>query len=782
MRFPYRPLLLLGVLVGVPLATTDAQPPRVSQADTTRQAMGMIRGRVVDRLSQRPVVDVTVTLIGAGLATRTDGEGAFAIGGVPAGTYRVQATRVGFRPGAAPDVVVSAGYPTVLRFELARLEPTLAAVRVARDAAALAPPNDAPVSVTTLTADLVRRAPGALADVSRLVQAMPGVAAGNDQRNDIIARGGAPSENLFLLDGFEVPNINHFGAQGTSGGGIGMIHNELLAQATFHTGAFPSTYGNRLSAVLDLRQRDGDRERWRTQADMSLAGVGAIVEGPLGRRASVIASAREGYFGLLAGPFGLTAVPRTTNGQLRAAWESGSGHRLWLSALGGRDAIDFVSLPDDLGNIDPTGTERVRGDRHMVGLGWQHPLGVHGAGRFTVSRASLGYGEDVTEARLNGARTWFNRSREAELTVRYDLTAQLDGLGELTAGAVVRRLGTRTRMEAPFGTYLPLVPQGRVQPFRIDSTMPSGIEGLHLQLSRDAGPVQLTAGVRADRFDLAEAIRVSPRLAAAIRLSPALDLTAAVGRYHQQVPLVYLAAIAGNRSLSPMRADHAIVGVSWTPAPALKITLEGYEKRYAAYPVATGIPQLTLANAGDSYDVVSALVPMRSLGQGRVRGIELFAQRQLFEGLYWQVALSHTRVRHVAGDGIWRRGAYDAPFSATVIAGRRFGTRWDLSMRGAVASGRPTTPVRSDLSTEQRRLILDAERLYTDRAASYQRFDVRGERRFTVGGRPLAVYLDLQNVTNRRNVAGVDWNPKTNRLAVAEQAGLLPVLGLNLKF
>jgi hypothetical protein len=165
-----------------------------------------------------------------------------------------------------------------------------------------------------------------------------------------------------------------------------------------------------------------------------------------------------------------------------------------------------------------------------------------------------------------------------------------------------------------------------------------------------------------------------------------------------------------------------------------------------------------------------------------VRGIELFAQRQLFEGLYWQVALSHTRVRHVAGDGIWRRGAYDAPFSATVIAGRRFGTRWDLSMRGAVASGRPTTPVRSDLSTEQRRLILDAERLYTDRAASYQRFDVRGERRFTVGGRPLAVYLDLQNVTNRRNVAGVDWNPKTNRLAVAEQAGLLPVLGLNLKF
>ncbi|MFN9098137.1 MAG: carboxypeptidase regulatory-like domain-containing protein, partial [Gemmatimonadaceae bacterium] len=273
-------------------AQAPTPPPSVAESRRT----GTVSGRVVDRVSQRPIPDVRVTITELDLEARSDANGGFTLRGVPAGTHRVRAVLVGYRPGLAPDVSVSAGYPAQVRFELQRLETTLAAVRVGSDAAALAPPPDAPVTTITLTADLVRRAPGALADVSRLVQSLPGVAAGNDQRNDIIARGGAPSENLFLIDGFEVPGINHFGAQGTSGGGIGMFHNELLAQATFHAGAFPSQYGNRLSAVLDLRQRDGDRERWRSQADMSLAGVGLIVEGPIGRRASVIASAREGYF------------------------------------------------------------------------------------------------------------------------------------------------------------------------------------------------------------------------------------------------------------------------------------------------------------------------------------------------------------------------------------------------------------------------------------------------------------------------------------------------------
>jgi hypothetical protein len=759
-------------------AQASTQPPSVAESRRT----GTVSGRVVDRVSQRPIADVQVTITDTDLEARSDADGGFTLRGVPAGTHRVRAVRVGYRPGLAPDVSVSAGYQAQVRFELQRIETTLAAVRVRSDDAALAPPPDAPVTTITLTADLVRRAPGALADVSRLVQSLPGVAAGNDQRNDIIARGGAPSENLFLIDGFEVPGINHFGAQGTSGGGIGMFHNELLAQATFHAGAFPSQYGNRLSAVLDLRQRDGDRERWRTQADMSLAGVGLIVEGPIGRRASVIASAREGYFGLLAGPFGLTAVPRTTNGQFRASWEPGAGHRVWLSAIAGRDAIDFESLATDLENLDPTGSEVVRGDRHMAGLGWQHPLGLRGVGRVTVSRSGLGYGEDVNEARLGGARTWFNRSRESEVTAKYDLTMQVPGLGELNAGAVRRRLATRTRMEAPFGSFLPLAPSGRVNPFASDATTRADVDGVHLQLSRAVGPAQVTAGVRADRFGLSETVRVGPRVTAAFRVAPTLELTGGAGRYHQQVPLVYVAALPANRTLPPMRADHAVVGLAWTPAPELRVTLEAYEKRYADYPVSTDLPQFTLANAGDSYDVVGALVPLTSRGVGRVRGLELFAQRQLVQGTYWQAAFSTTRSRQAALDGVLRRGAYDAPFSATVIAGRRVRERWDLSTRASWAAGRPMTPVRTDLSTAQKRLVLDATRLNEERSADYLRVDVRAERRVALGGRTLAVYLDVQNVTNRRNVAGFDWNSKTNRLAFTEQAGLLPVLGLNLKF
>src|SRR5262245_27126887 len=182
---------------------------------------------------------------------------------------------------------------------------------------------------------------------------------------------------------FEVPPLNHFGGQGTTGGAITMLNNEVLDDATFLTGGFPVRFGNRLSSVLEVRLREGNRDRVEAKTDISAAGASVVAGGPMGSKGSWIGSVRRSYLELLKSSLRLTTVPQYGSYQAKAVFDIDASNRVWAVGLGGYDSF---ALDVDESDVDDPSLERVRanGRRFVHGIGWQTLFGDRGFGRLTA--------------------------------------------------------------------------------------------------------------------------------------------------------------------------------------------------------------------------------------------------------------------------------------------------------------------------------------------------------------------------------------------------------------
>ena len=166
-----------------------------------------------------------------------------------------------------------------------------------------------PVSSQTYRAEEVRRQPGAQEDVLRAISVAPGVGVTSGARNDLVVRGGAPFENLFVVDNIEVPNINHFGSQGSTGGPISLINIRFIESVTLSTVRFGARYGDRASSATSLTLREGNRERVAGELNVAATQVGAVLEGPIGQQASFFVNVRQSYLDLLFKAIGLSFIP-----------------------------------------------------------------------------------------------------------------------------------------------------------------------------------------------------------------------------------------------------------------------------------------------------------------------------------------------------------------------------------------------------------------------------------------------------------------------------------------
>ncbi|MCO4099262.1 MAG: TonB-dependent receptor [Gemmatimonas sp.] len=765
------------------LHAQGARPAAPATAASQPARTGTIQGRVLDRETQQPVSEAQVQLVGSTAGALSDSEGRFTLAGAPVGTQAIRVLRIGYRPTTVSDLLINPGRPTQVEVQLETAAATLAATRVVAGNASFVAPRNAPASRITMSYEEIRRAPGAIGDVSRLVQAMPGVLTGNDTRNDIISRGGSPMENLFLVDGLEVPNLNHFAGQGSTGGPIGMLNNELVRDVAFFAGAFGPRYGNRLSSVLDISLREGNPDGRRTEFDMSNAGAGIVTEGPLGSRANYLLSGRQSYLDLVAPLIGLTAVPYTTNFQAKVTWRPGARDVVKLVGLGGFDRIDFKSTTEDADDPDPPGTTRFRGDRWTGGASWQRLLGARGVGTLVASASTNANDVRVREEFFGATPVFANDARENEYTLRYDATFNVPGFADVNVGASAKRLTINSEISSPFGVNNPFsASRVRVDTLAVDRADGVNIAGAYLELVRSFGAVDVAASVRGDRFAQSNASRLGPRAAITWRPASAFSVSGTWGRYHQQVPIVYTVNVPANAALSPMQADHSVLAARWTPRDNVLFSVEAFDRQYRDYPVARDYAQLSLANTGDQIGVQELLFPMTSDGTGRSRGLEFFAQQKFTGSTYGQVSYTRSQVEHRARDGQWRPGGYDAPNLFTAILGAKRGTKWEFSTRGSYSSGRPLTPLNATAASEQNRLVYDLQRFNGNRTPAYARLDVRIDRRFLVRGSWLSTYLDLQNITNRDNRSVQQWNSKTRAVEWREQIAFFPVIGINWKF
>jgi hypothetical protein len=685
----------------------------------------------------------------------------------------VEAELLGYRAAVQTDVVVRPGRsvqvelqltPSPVRLEALHAQPAYFPVR-----------EEAPTSRIALAAEEIRRAPGSAGDVSRILYGMPAVAKVNDQSNGLAVRGGTPSENLFLVDGIAVPNINHFPTQGATSGPIGLLNVELLRDVEFQAGGFSAEYGDRLSSVLGITLRDGDRERHGAQLSLDLTGFGVVVEGPLVGGTTLLASVRRSYLDLLVRAFdvGATVAPRYGDYAARLSAELSARHRVTALALWADDHFDT-----DLAQAQENGmTTYGRQDllQGTTGVSWRALWSD-----VWLSETSLAFGlarfdEDYTETAARRP-LFLNRSSERSLSLRHRTRVQLGTGSSMSFGGDVALQdgGYDNRYLEHAGPLGDTVPEQHLQ------ADPRGVRGgAFASVTSDlGGSLASTVGVRVDHATLSGNTTVSPR--ASLSWSPTARTTVSLsgGWYRQGLPMLLLAREA-HRVLRDPLAVHAVASVSQLLSPGTRLTVEAYRKEYRRLPMDPNEPALLpLDEVLLGSPFFTAHDRLTAEGRAHAAGLELTLQKKLTGSVHALLSSAWSSARYRGLDGAWRPRATDNRVLLSGEGGWRIGPGWELSARWILAGGTPYTPLDEGASRAAKRTVLDDARVAGLRYPAYHSLNLRADRRFLLRGSSMVAYLSVWNAYNRANVASYYWNTEAQAVDITYQWRLLPVFGV----
>jgi Carboxypeptidase regulatory-like domain/TonB-dependent Receptor Plug Domain len=741
--------LLLGALLG--------NGPGVDGAEST----GRIDGLVVDAITQAPLAAATVRLEAGGRESQTDAQGRFSIDGVRAGAYALAVRAELHDPLVRPDVLVRPGRASTIRLEL---RPTFRASEDVLVASYFEEPKTAPPGSLTLGQEELRRSPGSGGDVSRALYTVPSVVQVDSSSNDLVVRGGSPFENGFYLDNIPFPNINHFPQEGASGGNIGILNVDFIDDLRLLVGGFGARYGSRLSSVVDIRYREGDRQRTQGLADLNAAGFGLEAEGPVSGRGSWMVSAKRSYLDLVSGVLGTGGTPRFGDVQGKVVFDLSPRQQLELLSVTGDSR--FARSP-----AEAVDSGQAQGDEHHVvgasGVNWR---AFWSAAAFSETSVSYGF--------VRSQSTWASPLSPQQV----DRTDYLDGAFNVRSITSVR-LRPRHRLDGGFDAALRDGrgwDDGRQQWVTVRGTEGGAFASIASDLW--AG-LSAEAGLRVERQPYAGRLHVLPRLSMAVRVSSRLTLNAAAGRYVQRLPFFLTKQDPRNEALADPQATHLVAGVIYQPAPHTRITLDAYEKRYSSFPLSAAVPWRFVIDdvSGDnsSFDFYGPLVDS---GRALARGLELVYQRKMAGGFHALVGGSLARSRYRDLSGVWRNRTFDNRFVGNASLGWRPSRAWEAGLRFVLAGGRAVVPIDESASAAAGYTVWDTARAMEDHLPTYHALDLRVDRRFYFRKTSLAAYLSVWNAYDHANVRSLFWSPITRRVEAEHQWGILPVIGIQYAF
>ena len=532
------------------------------------QPMHQIKGTVIDKNSRQPLEFINVMIIGLNKGSVTNVEGRFTIEQVPPGIYRLQASAIGYKSVTTSEYILSTknlNIPIEMEENLTELEGvTITASPFRRDV-------ESPVSLRIIGIQEIEKSPGANRDISRIVQSYPGVAFSPiGYRNDLIVRGGAPSENRFYLDGVEIPNINHFSTQGASGGPVGILNADLIREVNFYTGAFPADKGNALSSVLDFKLRDGDMERNSLKATLGASEVSLASNGHIGKKTSYLVSVRQSYLQFLFDMLDLPFLPTFTDAQFKLKTRFNEQNELTVLGLGGIDNMRLNTKADSEDNeYILSYLPKIKQETFTVGAVYRHYAGAH------VQSAV------VSHSYLNNRNTKYRRNDESHpdnLMLRLRSTEQETKL-RLENSTTFRNWKINLGVNLDYSQYTNTTFQ-RVytnQPQTFDYHTYLGILrwGLFGTINYTSMDDRFTAslGLRADASDYSSTMKnlsdqLSPRLSLSYQLADHWFASGNAGLYYQLPAYTALGfknnngTFANKYNLRYMKVSEGSLGIS----------------------------------------------------------------------------------------------------------------------------------------------------------------------------------------------------------------------------
>lgn len=740
------------------------------------QPKGEINGKVVDRLTKQPIPDAIVIIEKTEIKTGTDLNGEFRFTGLESGTFTIKISTVGYVPILINDVVVMSGREAEVYAELDIIQTDEIIVEAER----FVKPGDISSSFKNLKYEEIRRAPGGFEDIGRVVQTLPGVSFVNDGRNDLIVRGGSPAENLFLVDNSPIPNINHFGTQGATGGPTSIVNLDLVREINFITGGFSARYGDKLSSVLEVKLREGNRERFAADINLSATGLGAVIEGPIGkdRKGSYLFSARRSYLDFIFNAAGFGFIPEYTDFQLKANYDISRSNAITFNFIGNLDKVRF--------NND---TEEKRQDNEDIlknnQAGYSNSIELRtltSSKSYLLTTLSRNYTKfDFSGRNANFVENFRNNSTEGETQLKAEYFVLPVKSTQISFGAGISLIDFKNDIAKTADTLFFVNPNPIIIPevnFITDNNATKGF-GFIQVTQTPVSWLRINAGIRYDYFNfINNKSYVSPRLSANISVMKNLSLNLNYGIFYQSPSYIWLVSNPENKALNNIRADHYIAGIEYLFSSDSRVTVEVYYKKYNNYPVSQTRPYFILANNGGNFQQSEnfGLEPLISEGTGYSRGIEFFYQKALTERLYGTVNLSIFEARYKSLDGIERPSDFDNKFLFTATGGYLFGKGWEFASKFRFYGGRPYTPINPTTGIQQ------VSQYNSARLPNYYSLDVRLDKRWDFSKWSLITYIDIQNITGRKNITNYKWNKYKQEIEANESLGVFPTIGINAMF
>ena len=772
------------------------------------QPVHQVKGTVIDKSSRQPLEFINVMIVGLNKGGVTDAEGKFSIEQVPPGIYRLQASAIGYKTVTTPEYILSTR-DLHIQIEMEENQTELEGVTIT--ASPFRRDIESPVSLRIIGLQEIEKSPGANRDISRIVQSYPGVAFSPiGYRNDLIVRGGSPSENRFYLDGVEIPNINHFSTQGASGGPVGILNADLIREVNFYTGAFPTDKGNALSSVLDFKLRDGDMERNSVKATLGASEVSLASNGHLGKKTSYLVSVRQSYLQFLFDMLGLPFLPTFTDAQFKLKTRFDAQNELTVLGLGGIDKMKLNTKADDEDNeYILSYLPKIQQETFTLGAVYRHYAGAH----VQSVIASHSY--------LNNRNTKYRQNDESNpdnLTLRLRSTEQntqfrLENSSSFRNWKVT--VGANLDYSQYSNTTFQKVYTDHAQTFDYHTYLDIMRWGLFGTINYTSIDERFTAslGLRADANNYSAAMKdmtdqLSPRLSLSYQLTEHWSLSGNAGLYYQLPPYTALGfknnngLYANKSALRYMQVSQGSIGINWRKGDTFEVSLEGFYKDYDKIPlsVADGIP---LTCKGNDYGVIGNEL-LTSTAQGRSYGAELLLKWLIAKKL--NLASSFTLFKSEYRnnkESEYIASAWDNRFIFNLRGTYNLPRHWSVGMKVSCIGGAPYTPYDADKSSlvtawnAQGKPYYDYTRYNEERLPAFTQVDIRIDKTFYLKRCMLGFYIDLQNIAGSKlkqadvlMSTGVIKNPDAPiaeqryvMKSVKQESGtLLPTLGITFEY
>ncbi len=758
-----------------------------------------IRGKVVDKVTHEPLIGASVFIEGSTpvIGTATDTAGNFLLKGVPVGRKSLKISCIGYLSKESDNLIISSAHEMFLDIELQPNTITVKEVVITSGIDKHMPLNSmAMVSARSFSIDETSRYAGSLGDPARMASNFAGVMAESPQRNDIIVRGNSPSGLLWRLDGIEIPNPNHFGTIGTTGGPVTILNNNLLTNSDFYISAFPAEYGNALAGVFDLKMRTGNPFARNFWGEIGWNGFEAGAEGGFNKnnRSSYLAAYRYTFLGII-GKLGLIGyVPQYQDLTLKFDIPTEHAGEFSIIGMQGTSHIDLF----DTGKKTDEWTFSDEGQNLSLKTG----MGLIGlTHRITLNKK-------ISLHQYLSAQQSFNRERTDTFSLvsltpfptdRYDSYQN-----KFSASSSVEFLpGKNDEFKAGITGDLYQVhfsdSSWQSSFYRASTLINENVfllRGYAELQDQVLGKLILTNGIYSQYMFMNKSFSIEPRAGIRWIINDKHTLGAGYGLHSQMIPLpVYFfrtydengSYSLTNRNLGFSKSNHLVLSYDFRLNENIHLKMETYCQFLYHIPVQAGnnFSQYSMINFGESYGIreIDSLV---NKGRGRNMGIEFTLERFFTKGYYWMTTLSLFDSRYTGSDGIWRHTAFDGNFILNLLGGHEwtFHTNHTIAvdLKALFAGGKRYVPVDVEKSMQTRHTIYDWEHAYEKRYGDFFRLDLRLSYNLNLKHTSHRFAIDLQNITNHQNLLIQRVDPKTGEIINDYQIGFFPMFTWKMDF